>query len=852
LNSRHVIESAVFEIDFDSQTLALEQQSDLDTFVKSRLLPVVEEVFETLDNSERVLTIDNLEIDLGIVGRADYRAELEGRLRNELSTKLLELHIPGAQPSARESRIVSSAESELEQLQQFLLTGHLPWNADPGEIALLEHLLRSALKSNSEQLVGFIRRAPHRAIVIERLVNQFDDAALAGIVKSITPAHADLLLEFVDMLQRMVSDEPSPDTAPAEARRRIWMRLLDELLKAGRAAIHPERLIEVVLESGGTHQPYERALEKMVETSAAPSASGLTPLLRSLASKERVGDGKGAGSEDAPAARGIPPSDATSVDLIRAYDLYDSLKQRLLSGRRLRPDAEVELKRVIDTLQQEHPAQLLRFYRELQSGVLSLAPVAATASVDILRHLVQGLIALTGEAGQTDFLRAIAAYAARTANTKQFYTLVLERLINIEIVDFESILAASSSVMEDAADEPPAQADDRLPPSNAATDGAIVAYLQALGPVSADEAARLSLAIELMMARRPERFRVLLQNALTSPNAVDRLIGLLPERLLTRVLSFLPSREHGRTQRYADIIATAGYTTVLVTDPHDIARLKWQFLFEYLREGRAPLDDAAFVRQFTDFLATQAGGADKQAFYSGLGRELMTAALPSTREDTARIVRALPVDEETRQAAADLLLATEAADEPPLPRRQRTEPPENPEPTTSASTERIYIINAGLVLASPYLPRLFKMLDLLQDTTFRDRHAAERGVHLLQYMVNGSTDSPEYQLVLNKLLCGIDTGAPIARAIEISDNEQELIEGLLQSMLSHWKSLGNTSVGGLRESFLQREGRLEFQRESWHLLVEPRAYDMLLDQIPWSFSTIRHPWMQHVIHVDWR
>ena len=127
-----------------------------------------------------------------------------------------------------------------------------------------------------------------------------------------------------------------------------------------------------------------------------------------------------------------------------------------------------------------------------------------------------------------------------------------------------------------------------------------------------------------------------------------------------------------------------------------------------------------------------------------------------------------------------------------------------------------------------------------------------RATHMLQFLVNGSTSSPEYLLVLNKFLCGIKTGEPIEREIELNQKEKEVLEGLLQGMIQNWKVLGNTSVAGLRETFLQREGRLQLKNDAWHLLVEPRTFDMLLDQLPWSYSTIKYPWMERVIYVEWR
>jgi hypothetical protein len=64
--------------------------------------------------------------------------------------------------------------------------------------------------------------------------------------------------------------------------------------------------------------------------------------------------------------------------------------------------------------------------------------------------------------------------------------------------------------------------------------------------------------------------------------------------------------------------------------------------------------------------------------------------------------------------------------------------------------------------------------------------------------------------------------------------------------------LGQTSVAGLRESFLQREGCLSRKDDAWQLLVETRSYDMLLDRLPWGFATIKYSWMPGAIRVDWR
>ena len=173
------------------------------------------------------------------------------------------------------------------------------------------------------------------------------------------------------------------------------------------------------------------------------------------------------------------------------------------------------------------------------------------------------------------------------------------------------------------------------------------------------------------------------------------------------------------------------------------------------------------------------------------------------------------------------------------------------EEVTESEVE-IYIANAGLVLISPYLPQLFRMLDLTLESKFKDERAAERAIHLLQFAANESCDSPEFLLPLNKLLCGVATGVPIVRGIEPLPKEKEAIEGMLSAIIRNWAIIGNTSVQGLRQSFLQRGGLLQLQGENWRLKVEQKGMDVLLDRLPWSFSIIKYPWMPRPIHVEWR
>jgi len=159
-------------------------------------------------------------------------------------------------------------------------------------------------------------------------------------------------------------------------------------------------------------------------------------------------------------------------------------------------------------------------------------------------------------------------------------------------------------------------------------------------------------------------------------------------------------------------------------------------------------------------------------------------------------------------------------------------------------------------LTGAFLPHLFEGLDLMdRDASgrpcFRDPAAASRAVHLLQYLVDGSTATPEPLLVLNKILCGILIATPVEPHIEATAREIELCDRLLKSMIANWKIIENTSVAGLRETFLRREGRLQRSTEGWRLTIPRKTVDVLIDYIPWSVAVVYHRWMLDPVLVSW-
>lgn len=174
------------------------------------------------------------------------------------------------------------------------------------------------------------------------------------------------------------------------------------------------------------------------------------------------------------------------------------------------------------------------------------------------------------------------------------------------------------------------------------------------------------------------------------------------------------------------------------------------------------------------------------------------------------------------------------------------------EETTEKVFDEIYIENAGLVLLSAYLPTLFDRAGLTADGNFTTDENRERAVLLMQYLLLEEPPLEEHYLALNKVICGLPIADPIKTSLEITSEETELIGGLIQAVIQHWSVIRNSSVEGFRGDWLWRKGKLEQKEDVWELNIESSTYDILLDQLPFSYSPIKYSWMEKPIVVNWR
>ena len=169
-----------------------------------------------------------------------------------------------------------------------------------------------------------------------------------------------------------------------------------------------------------------------------------------------------------------------------------------------------------------------------------------------------------------------------------------------------------------------------------------------------------------------------------------------------------------------------------------------------------------------------------------------------------------------------------------------------------SDADELPVLNAGLVILWPFLVSFFDHLGLLEERQFKDLAARQRAVGLLQMLATGEPTFAEYQLTLNKLLCGLDVQQVFDFGPPARKTELRACKSLLKAVIAQAPILNNMSVDGFRGSFLVRPGLLSTRDGHWLLRVEHQTYDIVLERFPWSWQWVKLPWMEAPLRVEWK
>ncbi len=355
-----------------------------------------------------------------------------------------------------------------------------------------------------------------------------------------------------------------------------------------------------------------------------------------------------------------------------------------------------------------------------------------------------------------------------------------------------------------------------------------------------DHAEQLDLLYQHFWHRAPDRAGALMRQMISEPVALHRFIEQLSNRshLLTLRLLFHP----GASDLLVDLRKLATRMLVGQGFGYQAGALSLKLVYGLIAVSEPQQFEGpnALLRQFFIALARVCEiplGKITEEIDSAVAR---TRLSPTTRRVLAELLRQVDVFTDPGGAPSRVEAIT------PLGKETASEPI-----GSADKADEVFVENAGLVLLWPHLKELLGKLDLLEVLDDGYLQPKPEAVLLLQQLVTGRAAGQENRLLLNKLLCGILQSVPVPRRhrrLQLWDAE---VESLLNTVIKQWSALKNTSIDGLRSSFLQREGVLREQGLGWRLQVERKTHDILLEQLPWGIGMIQLSWMRQPLQIEW-
>jgi hypothetical protein len=891
----NLVDDLAFELDLASEAQAFALQAPVQAFLRGPALQIIDEVFNAATPGGDVWRLERLTLDLGTVAGPDLPAlwaqRLRDRLHEALHDELQARPIPAGGAAAGPQRL-RTAEAALSALLHLLHHGRLPWHGPslpPGGLGAWA----AAVVQAQPQAVAAALRAPGAVQARERVQRQWPGPALAALAGALAGAVGQAL-PLADWVAETL--QGLHGSARVQAERALWASAVTALLRPGGTDAQALRAALRRARRTPAHTTAEARLATLAQALQTGQGAGLAPLWRA------------AWRADPTAAAALLRRHARRPRLRRLLvlalppaDLHSVLQA-------LAPQA---LAVAAPLLAHRHFAAVWRSWLGLQGPALQrrLAQAALDAVFDAStaphgedhptadRWLETLLRRLAGPGDVTGLAAALQRAAAATGAGADASAAPLQAWLAQRAAVDGLAAAWQRTATAIASGQWPDSTHD-LPLLLAQDRRGLRAALRPLArqPQRARAfAAHLARQLDTQPSGHGQAWLQVLAGAdsglaaaLLRHAAALGLGGSATRQLLFEALLAEPAGPPDRRRWFArflrGVAAARRQTPAAVQAGLQQALTQAALPAALLQPLRAlvqppprarpapamppPPPSPLPLERLLQPQGTRAGTAELAAWHRALDQREPTLAqrlrqMLADARVALSLVRRLPTW--ILQRLLQRLRPGQRTPPAALPAdgwiallQGRALPPPPPVPALD-DTAPIAVGNAGLVLLAPYVPRWMALLGLAVDGRFTSTDAAQRAVLLLQWLVQGTVhgvgaavDADETELALPRLLCGVPFLQPLPRAITLDEREAASGQQLLQAVITHWGALGHTTVAGLRETFLQREGRLQRQGEAWRLQVVPRAFDLLLDRLPWGWQTLKLSTMDRVLHVDWR
>ncbi|NEQ81581.1 MAG: hypothetical protein F6K26_15385 [Moorea sp. SIO2I5] len=299
---RHIIKKQIIELNLSSQQGAFELQNEVSIIYRHKVLPLIDNLFNQLSDSDTIYRINTLEIDLGNIDINNLEQELIDKILEQIQQQLAEqisrsTSSLSTQPQLKtelgesspllsrtevlsnqtegetgenievnkftsvsatryqrlsdqigKSEIASKRALQLEIFSYFIQTGMLPWWAENLSKQELEQYCDRLITNSPNQVKSLVQQSLKNPKQLQRIIYQFSDSILLKISGLFTGDSVPFIADYnTDIKPVLAQLEQTINIPEAKLRLEIWQAILFSISSESKTQVDKLRLIEANL-----------------------------------------------------------------------------------------------------------------------------------------------------------------------------------------------------------------------------------------------------------------------------------------------------------------------------------------------------------------------------------------------------------------------------------------------------------------------------------------------------------------------------------------------------------------------------------------------------------------------------
>ena len=244
---KHIIKKQILNLEIEEEEEAAALQDEFAKLYREKILPVLNNFFDELSDSNETVRLHTLEVDLGPLDPDKMEDLIASKLEYQLQQNVKEKVVPGFSPEQSEPEEVQK-NSPIELFTYYMQTGVLPWWAESSGKKIVNQTVEELLVESPGPLKVIIKDQINKERSLRRLIYTFPDKTLLKMLQLMVPKLTPVAEAYNEDLETLM-DEMDILKELSKGRKRMerWKALFGSSQPNKAGAFQREGAIEEVL-----------------------------------------------------------------------------------------------------------------------------------------------------------------------------------------------------------------------------------------------------------------------------------------------------------------------------------------------------------------------------------------------------------------------------------------------------------------------------------------------------------------------------------------------------------------------------------------------------------------------------